>query len=183
MPYTDGLESPRLTTRFLTIADVAAWIEYCSDPIATRFTAIPDKTPEEMAQFLFEVALKRYQDNRLGAQALILKEGGEFIGKCGLFLQEDVNGVTEIEIGYHLLRRHWGKGYATEAAKMFRDYGFKNNFADSIVSIIHPENQLSKNVALRTGMRLVDTDAKFRGNKYHLFRITREEWQILKDQI
>jgi len=179
LEYKDRLESERLTTRFLTMADAPAWVEYCSDPVATRFTAIPDKTPEEMVQFLFEVTMKRYEEKRLGAQALILKDTGEFIGKCGLFLQE-LNGEPVIEIGYHLLRRFWGKGYAVEAAQLFRDYGFENNFADSIYSIIDPQNELSQKVALRNGMRLVDTDTEFRGNSYHLYRITRDEWEALK---
>ncbi len=179
MQYKDHLESDRLITRFLTMADAPAWVEYCSDPVATRFTAVPDKTPEEMSQFLFEVTMKRYAENRLGAQALILKDTGEFIGKCGLFLQE-LNGEPVIEIGYHLLRRFWGKGYASEAARLFRDYCFENKFADSICSIIDPQNVPSQNVALRNGMKLVDTNTEFRGNYYHLYRISREEWELLK---
>lgn len=179
MHYTDHLESARLLTRFLTQADIAPWVEYCSDPVATRFTAIPGKTPEEMAQYLYDVCMKRYEEKRLGAQVLILKETGEFIGKCGLFVQE-LSGITEIEIGYHLLRRFWGKGYATEAAQLFRDYGFQNNFAGSLVSIIHPDNQLSKQVAIRNGMKHVDSDVEFKGGRYDLFRITRPEWLSLK---
>jgi [ribosomal protein S5]-alanine N-acetyltransferase len=137
------------------------------------------KTPEEMAKEVIALSLKRYEEGRFGLQALISKETGAFIGKCGLLLQE-VNGKNEIEVGYHLLPAYWGKGYATEAAQRFRDYAFENNITDSVVSIIHPDNTLSKKVALRNGMQLVDAHAAFKGRKYELYRIKRKEWEELK---
>jgi RimJ/RimL family protein N-acetyltransferase len=178
MHYTDHLQSPRLTTRFVTLDDVAVWTEYCADPIATTFTALPDKTPEQMAQFVIETTLKRYADGRGGLQALICRETGAFIGQCGLFIQ-DVNGIPETEVGYHLTPRYWGMGYATEAAQLFRNYGFEQYPLESIVSIIHPENEASKKVALRNGMHLSDPDADFRGAKYEMYRITRKEWEAI----
>jgi len=179
MAYADRLETPRLITRFITQADVPAWVEYCRDPVATKFTGLDGMTPEEMAQEVMNFTLKRYEDGRLGHQALVSKETGTMIGKCGLLLQEDVNGKTEIEIGYHMIRKYWGKGYATEAAQLFRDYAFENAMAPSVVSLIDPLNIQSQQVALRNGMKLVDTEAGFRGNKYYLYRITKEEWEKL----
>ncbi len=180
MTYADGLETPRLITRFLTQDDVVAWMEYCNDPTATRFTSFPHKeTASEMAQYWIYLSLKRYEENRLGLQALLDKETGAFIGQCGL-LQQEVNGRQEIEVGYHLIRKYWGKGYATEAAQMFRDYGFENSVADSMISIIHPLNVQSQAVALRNGMKLVETNAIFREKEYYLFRITREEWEAIR---
>jgi len=178
MHYTDGLETERLITRFVTPDDAAAWVEYCSDPVATKFSAIAGKTPGEMAEFVIDVTIKRYADQKGGLQALISKETGELVGQCGLMIQE-VDHKMEVEIGYHLLRKHWGKGYATEAAAKFRDYGFENNLADSLVSIIDPKNVASKNVATRNGMQLVATGVQFKGNEYELFRITRREWEAL----
>lgn len=179
--YTDHLETPRLITRFVTPDDAKVWTEYCSDPIATTYTAIADKTPREMAEFVIDVTIKRYADNRGGLQALISKETGEFIGQCGLFIQE-VDYKTEVEIGYHLLPKHWGKGYATEAAIAFRDWGFEHNVAPSLVSIIHPKNTRSKKVAERMGMKLVVINALFRDKEHNLFRITRKEWEALKSR-
>src|SRR4051812_33700159 len=117
MHYTDHLQSPRLITRFITPDDLTAWQEYCNDSAATRFTSIPGKSPEELAQFFIDRTLLRYAEGRGGGQVLLSKETGELIGLCGLLLQE-VNGVNEIEIGYHLLPRFWHQGCATEAAQM-----------------------------------------------------------------
>ncbi len=179
MQYTDCLQSPRLITRFVTQDDVPVWLEYCKDPVATKFTALPGKTPEELAQFFIERTMQRYAEGRYGLQALISKESGEFVGQCGLLLQ-NVNGVDEVEIGYHLLPRFWGKGYASEAAQLFRDYGFENNVAASIISIIDPGNAASQKVAERNGMTLVMKNVFFHDTHYNIFRITRKEWELLK---
>lgn len=185
MHYTDRLETPRLMTRFATRDDIATWLDYCSDSVATTYTAIAGKTPQETAEIYIDTTLKRYQENRLGLQVLINKETREFIGLCGLLVQE-VAGKREIEVGYHLLRRHWGKGYAIEAAQMFRDYAFEAMQLDSVISMIHSENMASQKVALRNGMRHTESsdfkstmDASL-NRIYYIFRITREEWGRMK---
>jgi RimJ/RimL family protein N-acetyltransferase len=71
---------------------------------------------------------------------------------CGLLVQE-VDGINELEIGYSLHPAFWRKGYATEAAQKCRDFAFENNFAESLISIVHVENQQSAKVALRNGMK------------------------------
>lgn len=133
----------------------------------------------ERAEEWVERALYRYANGLYGVQALLLRDTGELVGVSGLITQE-VDGNQELEIGYHLMKQHWGKGYATEAAQLFRDYGFERELAPSITSIIHPLNENSKRVARRNGMQLVSTNARFRDSEYNLFRITKEEWQQLK---
>ena len=55
---------------------------------------------------------------------MVLKSSGEVIGDCGL-TRQTVDGVDEIEIGYHVRRDLWGRGLAPEAAGACRDYGFE----------------------------------------------------------
>lgn len=179
--YTDGLETARLRTRFIVPEDAEKWMEFVKDPINTTFFPNEDKLPdEEWINRWIGFSIQRYATNRYGLQALIHKETGEFIGLCGLLLQE-LNGVNEVEIGYHLLRRHWYKGYASEAAQMFRDYGFNTNAADSIISIIHPLNFQSKNVARKNGMTLIEQGTFFRGKEVDVFRISKREWAQLQN--
>jgi RimJ/RimL family protein N-acetyltransferase len=56
-----------------------------------------------------------------------------------------------LEVGYSILSSYQGKGYASEATKKCRDYAFFNNFSSSLISIIHPENTGSKEVAQNNG--------------------------------
>lgn len=177
MEYKDGLETDRLVTRFLRESDIPAWCAYFEDPENCRFLQLPDENSiQEKAAIMVNYAIKRYRNNTLGLQALIKKDSDELIGMCGLLVQE-VNGKKEIEVGYHLLKRFWGKGYAAEAAQMFRDYGFTHSETDSIISIIDPLNEPSKNVARRNGMQLQQAAAPFRGSTYNIFSISREEWE------
>lgn len=181
MEYHDGLRSARLTTRFLTRNDIPTWSEFFLDGDAVEFHPNPNNlSPMDRAEEWIERALYRYANGLYGVQALHANDTGELVGVSGLITQE-VDGKQELEIGYHLMRQHWGKGYASEAAQLFRDYGFERYLAPSITSIIHPQNENSKRVARRNGMQLVKENASFRDTEYNLFRITKDEWLTLKD--
>ena len=66
-------------------------------------------------------------------------------------MQEELQ-KTELEIGYHLLKKYWHKGYAIEAAELFKNYAFENNLCQSLISIIHINNTASHHVAIKNGM-------------------------------
>lgn len=168
--YQDNLQSPRLKTRYLTREDIPVWSNFfeCEECVQF-FPSFGLNTPEERATHWIEKQLGRYKDNRFGLQALILKETGELIGQCGL-LAQDVDGITEVEVGYHIFKQHWRKGYATEAAQLFKQYAFDNNLCQSLVSIIHVNNVLSQNVAERNGMKR-DKLIKFFDVEHYLYRI------------
>lgn len=168
--YQDNLETSRLKTRYLTREDIPLWAKFfeCEECVQF-FPTFGQTTHEGRATHWIEKQLGRYKDNRFGLQALILKETGEFIGQCGL-LAQDVDGITEVEVGYHIFKQHWGKGYATEAAQLFKNFAFDNNITNSVVSIIHIDNILSQNVAERNGMKR-DKLINFFDTEHYLYRI------------
>jgi ribosomal-protein-alanine N-acetyltransferase len=175
--YTDKLETSHLVTRFLTREDIPAWVNFFLDTEGTKYLHVASHLPpEERATEWINFSIKRYEENRYGLQALIEKHTGAFVGICGLLLQ-DINGSKEIEIGYHLMKEHRGKGYATEAARAFKDYAFGQDITNSVISIINPENRPSKNVAKRNGMQLSANNVPFRDHLYDIFRIDKEEWE------
>lgn len=150
--YQDKLSSERLTTRFLTTDDVAIWTTFFEDEDCAHFFPTMGMTnAKARAEFWIEKQLARYTENRFGLQALIHKDSGEFVGQCGLLLQE-VDNKPVLEIGYHLLKPHWHKGYAIEAATLFKNYTFQSNFSDELVSIIDVQNTASQAVAHKNGM-------------------------------
>lgn len=123
--YADKLETERLRTRFLTLDDLKIWAEFFTDEetIAFFLMAVYD-TPEESARYWIERQLTRYAELRYGMQALIDKETNAFVGMCGLMTQT-VDSTIEMEVGYHVLKKYWGRGYAPEAARLFIDYAFE----------------------------------------------------------
>jgi ribosomal-protein-alanine N-acetyltransferase len=150
--YEDKLETERLVTRKLVSDDCKTWSVFFEDKDAVEFiinSTVTDTT--ERARHWIERQRSRYENKQFGLQALIDKRSKEFVGMCGLLLQE-VENVKELEIGYHIFKKHWGKGYAPEAAILFKEYAFKNKLSSSVISIIHVNNVRSQSVALKNGM-------------------------------
>lgn len=76
-----------------------------------------------------------------------------------------------LEIGYLFQRKHWHKGYATEAAKACKKYAFEVLNADEVCSIIRDTNIPSQNVAIKNGMTKTDKWIKhYRGVDMPHFR-------------
>ncbi len=135
-------------------------------------------TPEQNARKWIELQFKRYEENRYGHHALIAKDTNEFVGMCGL-LTQTIEDKPEIEIGYSLLPKFWGIGYASEAAQFFRDFGFGHENLDHLISVIDIRNIASQKVAVRNGM-FIDRQIKYYDLDVYIYQITRDEWNILK---
>lgn len=128
--------------------------------------------PEAFCKAWFEKVFDRYKNNTGGHNVLIEKATGMRVGMCGLLVQ-DVDGKEELEIGYSLHPAFTGKGFATEAAQKCRDFAFENNFAQSLISIIHIENKSSENVAVRNGMTIEKTTV-FKDIPVNIFSIKKQ---------
>jgi RimJ/RimL family protein N-acetyltransferase len=87
--------------------------------------------------------------------------GGQVIGEAGLMIF-DTRGWTpstwakagshaQPELGWALMKAHWGHGYATEAAAAIRDWAQRHRKIDQLVSLISPDNVRSQRVAERIG--------------------------------
>jgi len=159
-----------MVTRFLVPDDIARWAEFFTDKETTRFFPnLEGNTNEEKSEAWIEKQFTRYHENRLGLQALIHKQDKYFIGQCGLLTQE-VDGIMETEVGYHLLKKYWGNGYAPEAARMFINFAFENHLADSVISIIDIGNRNSQRVAEKNGLK-IDKQTKWRGLNVYIYRV------------
>ncbi len=87
---------------------------------------------------------------KIGLQAIILKETGEMIGWSGL---QPLENSTEIEVSYGLIKEYWGKGIATETALFWLNYGFKDLGLERIVAVADKENVGSWKIMEKIGMQ------------------------------
>ena len=172
--YLDERETERLSIRPLVKSDYQVWQEFIMDEVATKFFPSEWKLRPEKSEEWISLQLKGYKENKYGLQALIEKKSGEFVGQCGLLMQT-IDGRNELEIGYHLIPRYWGNGYAIESAREFKKIGFENNLAESIISIIDLENISSQKVAQRNGMTK-ETKTVYMEMEVFIYRIKREEY-------
>jgi [ribosomal protein S5]-alanine N-acetyltransferase len=145
------LETPRLVLREFQFEDLDALSAVLSDPETMRY--YPMSFDRAAVADWIQRNRTRYANDGYGLWAMILKSTRELIGDCGL-VRQSVDGVDEIEIGYHVRRDLWGQGYATEAARACRDYGFVNLKVDRLISLIRPENLASRRVAEKNGMAI-----------------------------
>jgi ribosomal-protein-alanine N-acetyltransferase len=143
------LETPRLHLRPFCLGDLDRLTEIHGDPLVMRYIGGRTRDRAETLSRL-EVNLDVWRRNGFGMYAVFEKASGTMIGRCGLaFLDQ----TPEIEVGYMLARDSWGKGYATEAARVSLRFGFEVHGFDRIVAVAHPENGASRHVIEKLGMR------------------------------
>ena len=149
-------ETQRLIIREIDIGDARALFELYKDSEVMKYFDNRPNSVEQEKRIIQKHIEDFYKRLGFGFWALVLKDTGQVIGQSGL-LPQMVDDKDETEIAYALLGEFRKKGYATEAAKSVRDYGFYVRNFDRLISIIQPANTQSKNVALRTGLTLEKT--------------------------
>lgn len=77
---------------------------------------------------------------------MFLIENGDFVGACGLRPHGEI-----FAFGFHLRPAHWGRGYATEAARAVIDYAFNALGQTTLFAGHHPQNERSKRALVALG--------------------------------
>ena len=141
------LETDRLKLRMWRESDLDDYAAICADPIVMRYLGgqvfTRDEAWRSMAFFIGHWQLRGY-----GHWAVEEKATGRMIGRIGFLNPE---GWPGFEIGWTLARHAWGKGYATEGARLALQYAFKDLDQPHVISLIHPDNTPSMKVAERLG--------------------------------
>jgi ribosomal-protein-alanine N-acetyltransferase len=106
--------------------------------------------------------------------AVLICAHNRLIGYSGFFHQE-VDGTSEIEIGYRLHPNYWNKGLATEAAQAVWNHAFRALNLSRVISLIHPESAASLRVAEKIRMQF-EHKTVFKGFPALVFAISREWW-------
>jgi ribosomal-protein-alanine N-acetyltransferase len=146
------LQTPRLILRQFTEADAPFILSLNSDPEIVKYVHEPTlKTTEQAQKILTDIILPQYQNN-LGRWAILTKHNMDFIGWCGLKFRPELD---EIDLGYRLMQKAWGHGYATEAAKASLLHGFTELNLKLITGRAHIENQASIKVLEKIGMNFI----------------------------
>ena len=127
--------------------DMAALL---GDPVVMTYYPRP-RTRDE-AQAWITRTRDSYREHGFGLWVLVERSTGEFLGDCGLTVQQ-VDGVDELEVGYHVRAGRQGEGFGTEATTAVRDHAREVLGASRLVAIIDPANLASQRVASKIGLR------------------------------
>ncbi len=166
-----GQETERLKFRLLESKDFDAWLDlFKAKNIAKYLDLDPKLSESELCKIWFDKVFHRYENDLGGMNVLIDKKTNLIVGQCGLLVQT-IENIERLEVGYSILPKFWNQGFASESAKKCKNYAFKNEFANSLISMIHVDNLSSEKVALKNGMTF---EKKL--DSFNIFRIDRGDW-------
>ena len=144
-------QTERLILRHLTKEDAEFIVELLNEPDWIKY--IGDRgirTVEAAKQYVLEGPMTMYAEHGIGLYLIELKEQAVPIGLCGL-LHRDF--LKDVDLGFAVLSKYWGRGYAYEAAKATLDYGFEDLGYRRIVGFTSLDNEKSANLLQKLGMK------------------------------
>ncbi len=162
------LTTPRLRLRPLGPQDLDNYVSLFADPAVTRYLGSAVKRTREDHTTLLLSAVAHWQQRGYGIWAVLDRESGTFLGRCGLrFLDE----VGEVELLYTFHQAFWGRGYATEAALACARFAFERTRLGRLIALADPEHLRSRRVMEKLGMRL-EKEAPFRSSQAVWYALT-----------
>jgi RimJ/RimL family protein N-acetyltransferase len=170
------LETDRLRLRMWTLEDFEAFAAMSEEPEVTRFTTADGKPLSRSDAWRSLCVLVGHWHLRgFGMFAVVERSSGDLVGRIGPWQPE---GWPGFEIGWTLRTRYWGRGYATEAANQCLTYAFTTQNRPHVISLIHPDNVRSIQVAKRLGERLEGETTILRpDNRVLQYGLSRDEWR------
>lgn len=145
------LRTERLLLRRWRDADLEPFAALNGDPETMRFFPAP-LTREESDAFARHIR-DTIESQGWGLWAVEAPGDAEFVGFVGLARPSfEAHFTPAVEVGWRLAREHWGKGYASEAARAAVAYGFDELGLGEIVSFTSRLNVPSIRVMERIGM-------------------------------
>ncbi|MBT6538757.1 MAG: GNAT family N-acetyltransferase, partial [Francisellaceae bacterium] len=145
----------------------------CVGGFGQEFGVSVEIQTEEQVREQISLSEDYFNTYKLGFFCVFLKETGEFLGQAGLFHVKFNVNQPKIELAYRFLKKYWGRGYATEAAKRLIEYGFSGLDLKEMIAPVHPGNERSINVLKKIGMTS-QGEMEFRGHQVPYYKITCE---------
>ena len=172
------LETERLTLRRPTLADVKAITRLAND---RRIAENTRRLPHPYSQDHAVDFVRTMADTR--DTAFLIENNFAPIGMVGISWSEN----DAPELGYWLGVEHWGRGFATEAARAIIDYFFEEFDAEQLYAGARVTNPSSRNVLEKcgfkwSGVELHRFEALGSSTPVDRFRLSRSVWSSLKNR-
>lgn len=166
-------ETKRLVLRPLELSDVDGFFEMNNNPNVNKFLRNPITKKEEAGKYIQKI-INEYTKNGIGRYAVILKETNKLIGFSGLKYrsQEENKHVNFYDIGYRFSEEFWKKGFATEAALFWVNFGFNTMNLSKIYACAENENIGSNTLLKKIGFEMT--------NQYYVNNLLHNWYKIEK---
>lgn len=171
------LQTERLVLRTFDVGDAVDVYAYAQSPVVGPMAGwAPHRDMEESRRVV------RHFIQCGDVWAIVEKRTGRVIGSIGLHADGKRTVDGALMLGYALGERHWGQGYATEAALAVLRYAFEEKQCAVISAYHFPKNTQSKRVIKKLGfaaegtLRLASTLPDGTMTDDVCYSITREEY-------
>ena len=154
------IETERLLLRAPTLDDAPVLLELVGDAEVMRWIGSEPGGIEVAVEHL-ERWLRRWEANGMGPFLVLHREDGRLLGRVGPLVwnartwetstMTDAGDDAQVELGWAVLSREWGNGYAPEAARAVREWTYDVRGVTSLISLIDPANERSARVAEKLG--------------------------------
>lgn len=144
------LETERLILRQIHTDDAEFMLSLLNEPDWIKY--IGDRgihTVEAAKQYIQDGPRTMYEEHGIGLYLVELKESETPIGICGL-IQRDF--LKDVDLGFAIALKYWGKGYAFEVAQATLKYGNETLGYQRIAGFTSLVNEKSANLLLKLGM-------------------------------
>jgi RimJ/RimL family protein N-acetyltransferase len=176
------LRGPRVILRRWRQSDRDAFAAMNADPSVMEFM-LKRLSREESDAYADRIEA-HLAERGFGLWAVEIPGLAEFAGFIGLWpAKPEIPCAPAVEIGYRLAEVAWGKGYATEGARLALAYAFEVAGLKEVVSFTAVLNTRSQRVMQRLGLVFsgtFDHPSVPEGNPLRphvLHRITEREWR------
>lgn len=178
MGFDHRIETARLVGRPWKLEDVEDAFTLWGDTEVTRYVGMTPLADLDEARARLGAMIARYEafGPPFMAHALVERATGEIVGTTLLKPVPISAGHPpgdDVEIGWHLARRHWGRGLATEAGRALVDHAFRHLDRDVLVAVVEPPNARSLAVARRLGMTHRGRTVRYYDLELELFELRR----------
>lgn len=171
----ENIETARLVLEPWSARHGSAWREICGDPEVMRYIGPGETWDQEQADEVFDRALAHWGEHGFGWRSALDRSSGEWLGFAGLNYRGPgaiEMAADEVEIGWWIVRRAWGRGLASESAGALRDEAFARLELPRIISRIQPANLASARVAEKIGMRLARPATERPGETLRIYSLS-----------
>ena len=148
-PSTVVAETERLRLRRFDASDAAFALELVNEPSWIRFIGKRDVgNLDDARRYLEKGPIAMYARHGFGLWCVALRSTGEAVGMCGLIKRDT---LPDVDLGFAFLPRHWGHGYALEAAAATMAYARGTLAMKRVVAILSKDNDRSARLLVKLG--------------------------------
>jgi ribosomal-protein-alanine N-acetyltransferase len=174
------IETDRLRFEPLAAPHLAGYTVLIAQPDVHRYLSRADDIvadPAGQAARIIRMSGEQWATHGYGPFAIFERAGHTLIGRGGLFW---IEALKEVEINYMFDPTTWGRGYATEAARLFLILGFGTHGLDRMVATTNPANGASAQVLRKVAMRAAGMKDLGGGRLVNLHAIDRTSWEAVQ---